>query len=1147
MMEWQRIAQLLVAGWMILLPSASRSEDDPPESAAQTVTDDPAQTGGQSSARDDEFFEKRIRPLLSARCWDCHMEGVELGGELRLDSLAGMLAGGSRGPAIVPGKPDESLLIRAINHADRLTMPPKEKLPQTDINDLTHWVQSGAAWPNAAPLTQRPPPTTVQGEPEWTEEQRRFWAFQPVRDVAPPEVRNASWPHNPIDRFILADLEAAGLTPAPPADRRTLIRRLTFDLIGLPPTAEEVENFLADTSPNAYSQLVERLLASPRYGERWGRHWLDIARYGDSNGLDENLAFANAWRYRDYVIDAFNQDLPYDQFVVEQLAGDLLPIDGDASSTENVQRSARRLTATGFLVLGAKMLAEDDPAKMQMDIVDEQIDTTGRAFMGLTLGCARCHDHKFDPISMNDYYGLAGIFKSTRTMENFSVVARWQERPLAAPQELAQRKAQEDRIAVIQSSMDEVVASATEDLRSAARPLLAAYVRAAARQWWIAQMRQFAPSTGKACLQENRSPLPEGSQLVEAEDFQRGNVLKTDSGYGEGIGVILNAGPLPNFAEYDITIDRPGWYQLELRFAAAESRPVILTVDGRMQHSQAAGQVTGSWNPDTQQWTVEAIVHLQPGQHCIRLEREQPVPHIDKLLLVPRTDEAYLPSELFDHEATDGLVPAFVARWQQFLCAEKSDEQAPTLFPEWSQLVANLRESPDRLLQAETLRDIEQRLAVLTSELQRAGDMESASLNSESAPRQSQLRKLIEENFSAEGEQLESLFPADIRESLAQKRSERKQLQDSLPQFPEVMAVSDGDVQDVALHLRGNHTTLGAVVARRLPQVFFNNVPHSNQAACPEESGGADATSSRREATMPADGSGRLQLARWLASPDHPLTARVMVNRVWHWHFGEGLVRSPDNFGILGERPTHPALLDWLSRRFVDSGWSVKELHRLIVHSATYQMSARYDDAAFTQDPECRLWWRRPRQRLRAEAIRDSLLAVSDALDTTTGGSLLPTPNRQYVTSTANVNPAIYDTQRRSIYLPIVRSATYQVLQAFDFPDATVLNGKRDNTVVAAQALFMLNSELVSQSARGLAQQLLADPQQSDEQRTQAAFRRILSRPATPDEIAQGVQFAQEYAKALEQAGESPPQIPEKVWQSLCRTLLASNEFLYVD
>jgi hypothetical protein len=277
------------------------------------------------------------------------------------------------------------------------------------------------------------------------------------------------------------------------------------------------------------------------------------------------------------------------------------------------------------------------------------------------------------------------------------------------------------------------------------------------------------------------------------------------------------------------------------------------------------------------------------------------------------------------------------------------------------------------------------------------------------------------------------------------------------------------------------------------------------------------------------------------------LTARVMVNRVWHWHFGEGLVRSPDNFGILGERPTHPALLDWLSRRFVDSGWSVKELHRLIVHSATYQMSARYDDAAFTQDPECRLWWRRPRQRLRAEAIRDSLLAVSDALDTTTGGSLLPTPNRQYVTSTANVNPAIYDTQRRSIYLPIVRSATYQVLQAFDFPDATVLNGKRDNTVVAAQALFMLNSELVSQSARGLAQQLLADPQQSDEQRTQAAFRRILSRPATPDEIAQGVQFAQEYAKALEQAGESPPQIPEKVWQSLCRTLLASNEFLYVD
>jgi len=427
-----------------------------------------------------EFFEKQVRPIFVEHCQDCH--GPEVAeSKLRVDSLAGLLAGGERGPAIVPGKPGDSLLLSAINHDDVLQMPPKRKLPPKQIQVITKWIEAGAVWPGAVAEAALPPRPATAGFSIRAED-RRFWSFQRPQATELPVVRDATFARGPIDCFLLAALEAKQLRPARETERRVLIRRATFDLTGLPPIPDDVEQFVGEAAPDAYERLLDRLLASPHYGERWGRHWLDVARYADSKGMDENLAFINAYRYRDYVIRAFNGDKPYDQFVLEQLAGDLLPRAGEEDSAH-----FERLTATGFLSIGPKMLADDDPKKKEMDIIDEQLDTLGKAFLGLTLGCARCHDHKFDPISTADYYALAGILKSTHTMDDFGVVANWHECQLETKEQTAQRLAFEEQLKALNTRLgnekNKVYTQAVERERSRTGE----YVLAAA------QLVHFAP------------------------------------------------------------------------------------------------------------------------------------------------------------------------------------------------------------------------------------------------------------------------------------------------------------------------------------------------------------------------------------------------------------------------------------------------------------------------------------------------------------------------------------------------------------------------------------------------------------------------------------------------------------------------------
>ncbi|MFO1041136.1 MAG: DUF1553 domain-containing protein [Planctomycetaceae bacterium] len=1083
-------------------------------------------------AADGAFFESKVRPLLVTRCLECHGSEKPKAG-LKLDSREAILAGGESGAAAVSGKPAESLLIDVIGYRNTVQMPPKAKLPEGEIAILTEWVRRGLPWPNSKPSS---PAAIPAGTADFTDEQKSFWAFQPVGRPLPPVVKNDAWVRSPVDRFILNDLETRGLSVAREADRRTLIRRVTIDLTGLLPTPDEVSEFVADASPDALERLIDRLLASPRYGERWGRHWLDLARYADSNGLDENLAYANAFHYRDYVIRSIRADKPYDRFLTEQIAGDLLEV----SPTESDADRFDPLIATGFLCLGAKMLAEDDPVKMQMDIIDEQVDTIARAVMGMTMGCARCHDHKYDPLTTEDYYGIAGVFKSTQTMDTFTVVARWHERPLATADQLKYRDELQQSANLQKQAVEKIRQQTLESVMTEARNHVGDYLLAATRDFQRAELakpRGDDPNVAKIA----------GAILIEAEDYARGNVLKDRESYGKGIGVLVNRGETPNFTEYDVDVASPASYQLELRYAAASSRPVKVSINGQLVKPDAAGNVTGSWTPESQKWFVECVVSLKAGRNVIRLEQPVFFPHIDKLLLTP----AEIPSEsstspkVPESIPSVRLIPSLQQQWTKVLVASKSDPKS--ILTAWHQYMATGKLTVDnsiengvaRLLgdaQPSSLVQLSTRYQKLFSEAHRTWDEFKASDAGKGANalpdavlESARLLLIDPKGPMAVPADIESHFPAETVTQLKEGREELARREKVIPKFSEVMAVADSKPENLKIHLRGSHLTLGREVPRQLPRLLSGKQP--------------------REL---ADGSGRLQLAKWLASREHPLTSRVMANRIWQWHFGHGLVRSPDNFGKLGERPSNPALLDWLASEFSGTAespraWSLKGLHRKLMSSATYRQGTDYNPAAALADPENRLMWRFNRQRMDVEVLRDSLLALSGQLDESPGGSLLPTANRAYVTSTANVNPAVYNSNRRSVYLPVVRSALYEVFTAFDFADPSTLAGQRDQTTVAPQALFMMNSQFVFDQSRVLAERLQKQEHGAVEGRIRHLYNLAYGRDPSEAEVSRGTGYLEKLRTAMTAAGIAATEIESKVWTSYCRAILSANEFVYVE
>ena len=1083
---------------------------------------------------DAEFFEKNVRPLFIQRCFGCHGAGASPMGGLRLDSRESILHGGGRGPAIVAGKPNESLLIRALRQTDdSLKMPPGKKLSDAAIAMLAQWIAMGAPWAaNQSPATE----TAA----------KKYWAFVPPQDPAPPQVKNSGWVKSPIDAFVLAGLEAKNLKPTPPASKRELIRRATFDLTGLPPTPEEVQAFLSDQKPDAFARLVDRLLASPRYGERWGRHWLDVARYADSNGLDENLVYRNAFRYRDYVIAAFNKDKPYDQFVREQLAGDLLP------DAQNLETSYERWTATGFLSLGAKMLAEDDPAKMEMDIVDEQMDTASRAFMGLTVGCARCHDHKFDPIPQADYYALGGIFKSSKTMENFKVVATWHEYVLAPPEDRERLQALLDKIKAKNKEAAVITQAENRKLSAEARLKLGAYLLAAS------DVLRYERITLAPVLSAGKS-APAGAVIRDASSFERGNAPKK---LEKGKANIVEGQKGPWFAEYDVTVPAAGEYELDMLEEESGAGTADVLVNGVLLKEGAAPVQNRAASPDAGGWSVTGIFPLAAGKNTLRLEHKSRFPYFEKLLVTPNPLPKGTPTPLSNIQISRqyGINPGFLDHWVEELRRNKGAPHSPLFawyafqaqhsldersLAGWTSPAAKLFERDHPKSVEELAGRYEMLCNVVIREFQ---DYQAAHASADSnklddeedlapktAPQQmlpdaglDALRELLYEKagpFRAPDDS-RKFFPPAAQEQLALIEKERKGLEESKPDYPRAMGVMEGPKPaDLAINLRGSHWTLGPVV----PRGFLHAITVRNPPAIPEGQ------------------SGRLQFAEWLTQPDHPLTSRVMANRIWRWHFGHGIVPSTDNFGRLGERPSNQPLLDWLAVKFVEQRWSVKEMHRLMMLSNTYQMSTKYDAHAAEVDPENILLWRANRQRLEAEPIRDAVMAVSGDLDLSMGGSLLTYKDRQYASDTEKRGSMDYDRNRRAVYIPVVRSSMYEVFQAFDMPDPATSSGDRAATVVAPQALFMMNGTVVLKHTRTMAEQLLKRTDLDDSGRIRDAYERALSRPPSAKEIDGALSFIAQVDRAMEGRKTDPAERRTFAWQSFCKALLSSNEFIYLN
>ena len=923
------------------------------------------------------FFKTKVEPILVERCYECHSEeaGKQKGG-LWLDRKAAWQQGGDVGPAIIPGDVDQSLLAHSIRYLDEdLQMPPKGRIPKEEIAILEEWIAMGAPDPRDAQLAGAVRKKAIDFESE-----RQKWAFRSHEGTPVPKVKNADWGTGAIDSFILAELENQNLTPTKDAAPNALLRRTYFDLTGLPPTPEEVQAFAETPTREAFEIIVEDLLSRPAFGEKWGRHWLDVARYSDSNGGDRNFTFHQAWRYRNYVIDSFNRDRSFYEFVSQQLAGDLM-------NSESDQERAEQMIASGFLAIGPKMLTERDKEKLRLDTADEQVDTVGRAFLGLTMGCARCHDHKFDPITQVDYTAMAGIFRSTQiimgTQNGCVNVASWVEQPLPGPG----GDAVKEKVERMEMAMKLVVD------------------------------KQFRNKAGGKMTVDK---LPLSGVIYDEADAEKSGEWKTSAfsknrvgaGYfhddksGKGEKRVVFRASLPESGVYEVRLS----YNGDERYA----KNVPITVEG---------------------WRKVERVSLDQSKKAEVAGLFQPIGQF-------KFEKGGRANVIIETKGTSGYV---IVDAIQFIPVEEIAGEAKAL----SEM------------------DLESDEAQLFSMSE--GDLKK------------ELSKLLEELRKAEV----AMTPRDAK-----------------------------DAGDINLRVRGEVNQLGAVVKRSFPRVLNPDGP-------PE---------------IPKGSSGRLELAAWMTSPENALLDRVMVNRIWHHLFGRGIVKSVDNFGALGTRPTHPELLNYLASEFRKSEGSVKSLVKQIVMSRAYQIGADADETLAEADPKNELFGRQNRRRLTAEEIRDSVLTL--------GGNLSEEPGRN-TSSKYGVDldkPMNFAKEElRTVYLPIARNNGVAELEVFDVANPDLVSGSRAETTVPTQALYLLNSDFYKSRAKEIGNMALAAGENPDEEVTWL-YEKILNRAPSQSEVQRAGAFIAEIS-----GGAESETALKDAYGHFAHLLLVSTEFLFLD
>ena len=1117
----------------------------------------PAQVPGQAqegpSPEDIEFFETRVRPVLAVNCYSCHGPDKQFNA-LRLDSREAMLVGGKRGPALVAGKPDESLLVQAVRHDDSqmgLQMPMGGKLADAEVEALAEWVRRGAFWPpqlsNSAPGAASS--VGVAGNDHYETLAREHWAFQPVTRPALPDLAGkpgaARWSRHPADRFVYQALAEAKLAPAGPADRRVLIRRLSYVLTGLPSTAEEADRFAADESQDAYEQLVDRLLASPRFGEHWARHWLDLVRYGETRGYEWNYEIIGAWRYRDYLIRAFNQDVPYDQLVREHIAGDLL----DEPRINHDEQINESVIGTAFYRLGEA--GHDDCIKFRgiaLDVMDNGIDTLTKTFQGLTVSCARCHDHKLDPIPTEDYYGLYSILNSSRVVTHSIDTAEVNQEPIARLRRVKRE---------IRGELAQVWLREAEDV--------------------LPYLLALTPSEGEAGGQD-RAPLLDRKRL----DAWRALLTCPDHGLadpGHPWAVLLDATAGGETPFQRAAADVAERYR-EQAAERAEFNRANFEPFGDFRSEIAAG------------WRVSGMGLREgpspSGEFAVAPEGDRAVTGIFPAGLYTHTTSARLngavrsPSlprglqeegregkKYLSLRAMGGMLGAHrtvidncaigekyqvldrALQWNK-IETQAEQERLPVfveLITKWEN--PRIPDRPGRLkdpgeyidtpmsyfgVVEAVLHDVDETPREGLSHLMRlfegapprdwrgfatryARAIETAMANWAAGRATDDDARWL--NWLVSNELLSNSPHANpwLRSLIGEYRATEATL--SAPRTVEGLA-DGGPGRDFPVLVGGGEKSFGQPAPRRFLQHLLGKEPFASE------------------------GSGRRELAEVIASPSNPLTARVLVNRIWHHIFGRGIVASVDNLGVIGDKPTHPELLDYLAARFVEEGWSVKKTIRLLVLSETFRQKSEAAPGAAEADPENELLHHYPLRRLQGESLRDSILLTSGKLSDSMYGPSVH-PHRAEAKEYRRLFSGALDGEgRRSIYLKVTRMEGTEFLDTFDYPNPLVTRGRRDVTNVPAQALTLLNDPFVISEAKTCADKLLARPAGSVEERIAELFRTALGRGPNDVEQQRFRGLAAELASLHEVPRDELIDNPE-VWKDLAHAVLNLKEFLYIQ